>query len=192
VLDRPAVLRPSRDSPIPPALPRPTLPRRLHQIPVPVIRLGHPRTWVMAAVRCGAHARQTHPTCPVRLIGRGPIRTGPTRPTRWSRLLDYRRLASHRHNGRMLRLPSRSNTGARRSPPPSTVACDSGASGTSETGSSCSDPNARCQLIATRQNHKHKCSKVLLRNRIHQTSHDLDHYGRRAGKVERISSITRQ
>ena len=122
----PAALRPSRDSPIPPALPRPTLPRQLHQIPVPVIRLGHPRTWVMAAARCGAHARQTHPTCPVRLIGRGPIRTGPTRPTRWSRLLHYRRLASHRHNGRMLRLPSRSNTGARRSPPPSTVACDSG------------------------------------------------------------------
>jgi hypothetical protein len=115
-----------RDSPIPPALPRPTISGQLHQIPVPVIRLGHPRTWVMAAVRCGAHARQTHPTCPVRLIGRGPIRTGPTRPTRWSRLLHSRRLASHRHNGRMLRLPSRSNTGAGRSPPPSTVACDSG------------------------------------------------------------------
>ena len=47
---------------------------------------------------------------------------------------------------------------------------DSGASGTSETGSRCSDPNARRQLIPTRQNHTPKYSKALPRNGIHRAA----------------------
>ena len=59
-----------------------------------------------------------------------------------------RRRAWCRHS-RMLRLPRRCSTAARRSPPRLTAACGSGASGISATGSRCSDPNARREFRTT-------------------------------------------
>jgi len=171
----------SRGPPIPPAHRRPPLPGRLRQSPLPMVRMGRPQIWVKAAGRCGARARPPHPP---NLLGRGPMRRGQIRPTRGSPLLPYLRRASCRHR-RMLRLPSRSNTAARLSPLPSTAAYDSGASGTSETGSRCSDPNARCQLMTTSQNHTPKHLKTLPRNQIHRPPDDLDRYWWKPGKVSR-------
>jgi hypothetical protein len=145
----PAALRRSRVPLVPPALQLLTVPGALRQI-LPMARVGRPQTLVIPATRCGARAR---PTRPASLLRRCPIRSGPSRPTRGSpQLPSCLRLAWGYHNGRMLRLPRRCSMGASRSPPPSTMACGNGASGISETGSRCSDPNARGRLRPDRQN----------------------------------------
>jgi hypothetical protein len=83
----------------------------------------------------------------------------------------------------------------RRGPPPLTVACGSGASGISETGSRCSDPIARRQLDPDRRNHTPKRwptrhatpTKALPRNRIHRASAAPDRNRWKPGRISAIS-----